>query len=327
MDYIKKNINLNTNFLHDMRVNFKPSLLTRILLDGTSKEKVGGGKIMRGGAEDAKYFVNYEINPDLEIHDFIDEWMSRGFLKLFILNIAIYLAYVTVGIPAVRNLFFGNIDMEPQTDYSQPEIDNFKQKYLKIVLYLFVFILFTVIYSFILEKLPYIIIYIYYYYYKKQGDNLDFISTEVYELFFNKFPSKQGNGNMDFFNSMESYAVIGIFIYFVLYFFLVKSFITTMRYPEYTVDGEELPTEKKFIIYYSLTVIFTILFMMGMFAAHFAYRTPVNFVYMIIIIALYSLVVCYLYSFQLRRKKIMMIMMFVILFLIVLLNLFILQAK
>ena len=38
MDYIKKNINLNTNFLHDMRVNFKPSLLTRILLDGTSKE-------------------------------------------------------------------------------------------------------------------------------------------------------------------------------------------------------------------------------------------------------------------------------------------------
>ena len=325
-----RNINLDTNFLRNLRLNFKPSLLTRIILDGGAKTQSGGGKLMKGGAEDAKYFVKYDINPDLELQDFIDEWMSRALIKVFILTISMYLAYLTIGSKLIRKAVFRDLDMEPSTDFSKPATDDFKEKYKKIVIFLLMFVIWTTLYSFILEKLPYPLIYLYFYYNKRIGDNVSFLATQTHEFFFNKFPSKQGLGNMDFYNSMERYAVFGIFLYFVVYFFLVKSFITTMRYPNYDLsksEDEELPTEKKFLIYYSLTILFTLLFMMGMFTAHFTYRKPFNLIYMVLVIALYSLLVNFLFSFILKKRKKLMIILFIAMSIVVFMNIYFLQAK
>lgn len=330
METSKSNINLDTNFLRNLRLNFKPSLLTRIILDGGAKPQTGGGKIMRGGAEDAKHFVTYGINPELELHDFVDEWMSRALIKLFILTLSMYFAYLTVGSGFIRRKLFDNVNMDPSTEYAQPSGDDFKDKYKKIVIYILIFVLFTAYYSFIIEQLPYPLIYMYYSYNKRIGDNVQFLAVQTYHFFFNKFPCKQGMGNMDFFNSMERYALFGILLYFIVYFFLVKSFINTMRYPKYDLnrtEDEELPTEKKFLIYYSLTILFTILFMMGMFVAHFTYKKPFNLLYMALVVALYSLLVNFLFCFILKKRKILVIVMFISLFILVLLNIYFLQAK
>ena len=330
METSKSNINLDTNFLRNLRLNFKPSLLTRIILDGGASPQTGGGKIMRGGAEDAKYFVTYGINPDLELHDFVDEWMSRALIKLFILTLSMYLAYLTIGSAFIRKAVFKDFDMEPSTDYAQPSADDFKDKYKKIVIFILMFVIWTSLYSFIIEQIPYFFIYIYFYYNRHVGDNVQFLATETYNMIFNKFACKQGLGNMDFFDSMERYALFGILLYFIIYFFLVKSFINTMRYPRYDLDKteeEELPTEKKFLIYYSLTILFTILFMMGMFSAHFTYKKPFNLLYMVLVVALYALLVNFLYAFMLKKRKILVIVMFISLFILVLLNIYFLQAK
>jgi hypothetical protein len=314
------NINLNTEFLKNIRSNFKPSLLTRLLLNGGTSNTTNDN-IMQGGAQDAKYFVKYEINPDLELGEFIDQWMSRVLVKIFIFTIALYLAFQTVGSEGIRGRLFKNVNMDPSTETdSSPDAD-FKGKYVKIMLITFILIMFTTVYNFILSKIPYIFIYIYFYYNRKVGDDVTFLANTTFELTFDKFPSKQGFGDLKFYDSMQRYATLGVFLYFLVYFFLVKSFITTLRYPNYTgAEETEFPVEKKFLIFYTLTVMSVLLFMVGLFVAHFTYKDVVTISYMILIVALYALFVNFLYSYQLKKQKIKMMVFFFVLLLIVVFN-------
>ena len=314
------NINLNTDFLKNIKDNFKPSLLTRVLLNGGTAKKFTD-HIMQGGAEDAKYFVKYEINPELELGDFIDQWMARVLVKIFIFTIALYLAFQTVGSQGIMGRLFKNVNMDPSTDSDASPEDDFKDKYKKLMLLTFILIVFTTVYDFILGKIPYLFIYGYFKYNKKVGDDVVFLTNTTYDLIFNKFPSKQGFGDLKFYDSMQRYATVGVFVYFMVYFFLVKSFISTMRYPIYTGAQEtEYPTEKKFLIFYTLTVMSVLLFMVGMFTMHFTYKDIITVAYMILIVALYALFVNFLYSYQLKKEKIKMMVFFFVLLIIVVVN-------
>lgn len=314
------NINLNTDFLKNIKDNFKPSLLTRVLLNGGTAKKFSD-HIMQGGAEDAKYFVKYEINPELELGDFIDQWMARALVKIFIFTIALYLAFQTVGSQGIRGRLFKNVNMDPSTDSDASPEDDFKDKYKKLMLLTFILILFATVYDFILGKIPYLFIYAYFSYNKKIGDDVVFLTNTTYDLVFNKFPSKQGFGDLKFYDSIQRYATVGVFIYFLVYFFLVKSFISTMRYPVYTgAEETEYPTEKKFLIFYTLTVMSILLFMVGMFTMHFTYKDIITVSYMILIVALYALFVNFLYSYQLKKEKIKMMVFFFVLLIIVVVN-------
>lgn len=330
-----KNINFDTKWFQTMKANFKPSLLTRIIFEGGARNINKSTNnltdyyglvtptpktIIQGGTQQGGADVN--LDEVINIPSFTDNFLARGFLKLFILTLSMYIAIILVVNTGLSKKLFPSVDLEDQYDNSDiSPSDDFKNKYKKIFMILLMFVLFTTIINAIIEYTPLIVLFIYFKLNQKILDDPWWLAEESYNNIFNKFISKQANGNMKFYDSLQRYAIFGIFIIFCVYFFFVKSFIQDMTYSQYTSSADtEHKTEKKFLLHHMLIVVFFMLVGLGMFSFHFEHRDPLMVIYTLIIIALYSLILCFIISYELKRNKKIVIIMFVVLFIISLLN-------
>lgn len=328
-----KNINLDTKWFQTMKANFKPSLLTRIIFEGgaprskPSPHKLAGyagfvTPIIQAGGAALTGGADVKLDEVVNIPSFTDHFLARAFIKLFILTLSMYIAIILVVNTGLSKKLFPSVDLEENYDESDiPPSDVFKMKYKKIFMTLLMFVLFTAILNTLIDYIPLLCLYFHFKINKKLLDNTWWLAEESYNNIFNKFISKQGNGNMQFYDSIQRYGLFGVFIFFCIYFFFVKSFIQDMTYAQYTSSiDDELKTEKKFLLHHMLIIVFFILVALGLFAMNFEHRDPLMVIYTLIIVALYSLILCFLVSFELKKKKKFVILMFFILLIHVLIN-------
>lgn len=305
-----RNINLDTNFLKKLKVNFKPSLLTRIILQGGASDDTNLGasetyvKNMVGGAGKT---VDLSDMKQKDMPSFVDHFMARGYCQLFFLTLAMYLASRIIGSKLISGHIMSNVDlMDPEMDYEGKELspkEVFILRYKKIMILLMLFIAISAILLLVIQHIPLLILYVYFNINKKKNDNVWFLAKESFDNIFYKFVSRTEAGNMNFYISIQRYALYGIFLYFLIYYFFVKSFINNMSYPRFMEDEEQEATvERKFLLHYSLVVLYMVMFSISLFCIHFEFTNPITIIYTFIIIGLYSVFVSYAFYYDMTKR-------------------------
>jgi hypothetical protein len=285
-----------------LRDQFKPSLLTRILFEGGYN-----GGVQKGGEENVGVDLT-QIDAlqaptpgQKEIPTFIDAFMTRSLVRVFILFLAMYVAMVVIGIPGVIETIFKDVDMSEPNSAEDGVI--FKQRYKKLILFLLVFIIFTMIFQIIMYVLIKVLLRLIFEANAPIGTDASKYADMILESLFETFDTDKGKKNMKLYISIERYALLGIFLFFIVYFLLVKSFINLMTYPPYTDNPiNEHRVERKFLVNYILTVIYFILFALGLVVAHYSYNDPVTFFVFIMFIAILALGINFTLSNDLRKN-------------------------
>lgn len=331
-----------------MRTAFKPSLLTRIIMEGGGIAKQGRDidlakdaaaimgvgawtGVQEGGAaspdipEGAFQLPEAFKNADRKtMAPFTDNFFARAMLRIFILTVSMYLAARIMGSTYFQENIIDKIDSSGM--FNNPDADagfSFKDKYKILLVVMGMFVALTIVINWALSWLPYIMFYIYFRIITKPGEKVKELAQISFQYIFDEFIAKEMNGNMKFYLSIQSYAIWGLLIFFVVYAFFVESFVMTMLYPMTNEKEEagELPWVRKFLIHHMMVVIFAILFMVGLFVIHFAPQDIIGIVYTIFFICVYSLLLCTLVLLEVRRKPLAVrLILFVALFVLVVAN-------
>lgn len=313
------------NLLRIARNEFKPSLLTRILFEGGNKFGVKNTSHI-GGAENAGVDLkdldfSEATNKKETLPKFIDAFMSRSFFRLFVLTISMYTALVIINIPGFVDAIFNDVVLsEPNLTNDK---DQFKKRFLKTILFILIFIIFTMVLQIGIIIAMKILLKIMLEATAPKNVNAEIYANNIIKSFFDSFSTQEGVKDMKLYISIERYAMFGLFLFFIVYFVLVKSFLNLITYPNYTDDpNNEFRLERKFLSYYMLTVIYFVMFCLGLTVAHYAYSDPVTLAYFVLLIAVYSLLINFAISYDLMKKILFFWIFMLILLCVVFLNVY-----
>lgn len=332
--------------------SFRPSLLKRIIFEGgarVTKEAQDAqlsreaaaimgafsdqvslpGAAQAGGGVVAGMGDPMELPPALagadrkQMRPFTHHFLARAFLRIFILSLAMYLASRTVGSQFFQEVLLDKIDTTGMFKTADEDAGfSFKDKYKAIIVVIAFFIGLTVVYNWILSWVPYLLLYLYYSAVTRPGEKVKDLAQLSFKYIFDQFIAKEINGDMKFYMSIQSYAIWGLLIFFIIYAFFARSFIMTMKYPDYNMgngDGE-VPWPRKFLMHHMVVVVFAIMFMVGLFVFHFGPRDIQMIAYTAMIVCLYSLVLCQLVLYNLKKSPffidliIILVLLFIVLF-------------
>lgn len=296
---------LDTRFLQNLKQSFKPSMLTRILFEGGASNAAAAlasesAVAMSGGAAAIQPVL---FQSGINLPSRTEQFIARAMIKFFVLVISLFCALKVVERVGLVFIFPSiSLDENPDSEESPNKI--FKQKYKKIIVLVFLFIIVTTVIYYLFMKIPLGILAGYYVGKKLPGESVMELAKAKYDTLFNSFISRDGPGNTVFYNTMQLYALFAVFAMFVIYFLLARGFINNLRYPQHTDnEDDELATETKLLTYYMVTIMYTLLFMIGIYAAHFTYNQPITIAYFMMLITLVALFVNFTVKYILAKKN------------------------
>ena len=284
-----------------IRDQFKPSLLTRILFEGGYNKNQSGGAEDNAGIDITKIEGLQPTTAQPNAPTFIDAFMTRSLVRVFILFLAMYAAMVVLAIPGFIETIFKDVDMSEPNAAEDGEI--FKKRYKKLILFVLVYIILTMVIQVIIYFLIKVLLRLYFESVAPVGIDATKYADDILISLFETFDTNKGKNNMKLYVSIERYALFGVFLFFIVYFLLVKSFINLMTYPPYMSNPiNEQRVERKFLVNYILTVMYFILFSLGLVVAHYSYNDPITFFVFIMFIAILALGMNFAMSHDLRRN-------------------------
>lgn len=314
----EQGLNFNTKLLKSIRNSFKPSLFARMLYEGgglKALSQTGGGPPIVAGIDPVDVLA---ASPS-----YIRFFFARSIVFVFMVVIAYWAALKTATVPAIQSGVMGSVDV------NSDETSGHK-KWLRLMLLLLVYLLFFVLWMKVVMLVPWGAMYMYY---SSLGTIKDvYAHTEAaFQSVFHVFTSNSGPGNMAVFDSFLAYSVWGVLIMFLLYTLFVKSFFKGISYPEYHENDKEEPkTEKKFLLFHTLTSIFILLFMIGIYCAHHSFSSTedmVWLVYMYFMIGAVALLIQLMIRYELKRSIFMFLILGFLLLGLVMVNSSILEGN
>lgn len=316
----------STSFMDAINKHLKPSLMYRIVLDGgrpnkkdidgrfENLRKLGFAKnILDDNAGVPKNIVENHIKQiggdikdklpirdDVVLPGFLEMWVAKAFLLLYIFIVSMLISHKVLSVLGIHKR--ANFDDPPDNEESKKV---FFKKYLWTILYLFIFVIFTLIFENIIMALIYYSLVFYYsniFELKLLDDPWD-LAKQRFQLLFEIFISKNDVGDMSIYHGIQMFALVGIFIFSVVYLLLVKSFLQNVRYPIFCKDEErDYHGQAKFMLFYIMNLIFFILFCIGMYVFNFSSRENKLFLVKILLyITMYSVLVCFVFKYELRK--------------------------
>lgn len=309
------NINFNTKLLRSIRNNFKPSLFARLLFEG------GGLKDQSGGAP-----IVATLDPKdamANAPSYVRFFFARSMVFVVMVVIAYWLALKVTTSPAIKDGVMGGVDV------NSDETSGHK-KWLRLLILLLVYILFFIIWMKVILFIPWGAMYMYY---SSLGTIKDvYAYTEAaFQKVFYVFTHNKGQGDMSVFNSFLSYSVWGVLLMFLFYTLFVKSFFRDIAYPNYHEDDKEEPaTEKKFLLFHTITSLFILLFLIGLHCAHHSFSSTedmVWLVYMYFILGGVALLIHVMYRYELKRNIMIFFMIALLMIALVLVNSTVLEGN
>lgn len=292
---------------------FKPSLLTRIFMEGGAAKEMQTK--VQGGANQVSAAAGMVINNAAEYLDintvYANGLLSKAYFWLFVLMLSLYLACKIIGSSSLKSVFFK--DEDPNSDFDNQEVV-FKSRYAMIVKFTLVFILFVVLMHMFIYMVIYIFLAIFV---GAMSKNINTVGKDIKDAFLKRFWLFEG-GNMSVYIYFLAFALFGLFAFQIIYFAVARSFYSYMAYPDY-IDrekstAEEHSTPSKYIMNYSVIVFSTVLFLLGLFALHF-YTKPMAvmpLIFSLLLLFLYSVLFNIWIGFELEKKYPLVVVMLLV---------------
>lgn len=319
---------MNTQNLNQVEQNnniFKPSLVSRIINEEFSNKVYLNNELedkpfLFGGSSEKEIIKSDNIN----IHDNINTNIGkRIFIHIFILFIALFLSVIITSIEPIHNAIF-----------KENSLDNndtiFKKRYIQILIFTSIFILFTIVILILLYSLLYIFIGLYVSATNQQNDYLFPLINKTFKNAFWNFD----NGNMKIYFNILLFTLIILFIGYLIYFAIVKDYLNNIWFGNYiTNDNDEHSLSKKYLINYAF-IVFNMTLFLVLFSFIIAYLFPdslnllsltdisIRLFYYILVISLFSVFAGLVFFSYLRKDLKKLIIYFSIFFIISILSIF-----
>lgn len=223
----------------------------------------------------------------------------RAFIRLYVLFFAMYLAAFLITSSIVKDILKA---MKIDIDKINSDEEDAKKKYLVVVLTLVIFLALTALLDHLIMRAIYWCIFLYYDTGSAIGESAEFLAKLTYRVWFDEYGTKYGEATMGMYVMMSKFALIGMGILMVLYLLFVKSYLERIDYPEYAPDKGEHSNQRKFLLLYALTVIYIMLFMIGLFTVFEARTNIVIIGYTLIMLFGYALGATGIVHLTLKKK-------------------------
>lgn len=288
--------NIPTQLQQEDPFKFKPSLLTRVFMEG--------GRNAEGMTPTVATVIQGGMSQVAA-----GSALAKVYLWLLILMISLYVAAKIMGSSALVPAFFKEDDAN--ADFDNPEVV-FKYRYIMMIRYTLVYILMVVLVHLFIIAICYMIIAIFA---AAMAKDMSHVGSDISKAFSSRFWSFNG-GNMSIYMYALGFVLFGLLAFQMVYFAAARSYFSYLAYPEY-VDkeistAEEHSTPMKYILNYSVIVFSSMLFLLGMFAMH-NFTKPVaigpllmNILLLFIYATIYNLWI----GFELEKKYVHMGVMF-----------------
>ena len=243
-------------------------------------------------------------------------FMKRAFMWLLVFMISLYIAAKITGSGIITNIMFR--EDNPSANFDTTDIV-FKERFKLTMRYLLLYItILTIVIVLILSFVCTLVALFVGARAKDMRSALEDISNAISNMFW----TYTIDGSTYTMKTMISYlamSIFGMYIIFLIYFSLAKGYLTNMYYPDY-VDTEKSTAPEhtqptKFILNYSLLMMFILAFMLGNYMFHnISNKSEMafNMFMLIIYVVLYTLLI----SFELCKNYVLMILAFVIMIVI-----------
>lgn len=272
----------------------KPSLIDRLFFTGKKTDQLTQmmQKVMTGGA--AKSADEKKL-----LRGFTDIFFARSMFFFYLLFLAYFIAIKIMDSEAMKE----GILKTSRLDRKDKPWGN---RYIRLVLYLLVFLVFVALLLWAFQQLIYFGFYAYVSTNSKPGENITPVVDELYDRHFFKFEASDVDGNLDYMFKFINYCIWGVFVMFIIYILFVRSFVSQTTYPDYTDDEVEMErsSERKFLVFYSLISLYAFLVFVTVFVSEWNWEIGfVKFLLPVLVIGLLSICASFVFFFDLKKQS------------------------
>ena len=307
-----------------MADEFKPPLWKRVL-----NESIGAVSQIQEGGGDVKDTLSNMKQSTKDFYTTVSQSFNAGFMKrvivrMFILNISMYVAMTVMKIFSVDKLIIvmGSNEKEFKDQ-------SFGSRYGKILLIYIVFVILSALFNWVLTYGLYYCITSYFTANAPTGVKIPEYVENKWQLLWNKFETLDGFQSMSIFGVLYIIAMGGLLLYFMAYTFFANSFITRMDYPDYlydesTSDNEEGTREydviRKFLTHQQLFITYFLLIASSLVIADSTKGSIFHHMFsltLVFVMGVYAMFVSFMLRLDVNRKMTWMLINLALLFIYV----------
>lgn len=247
-------------------------------------------------------------------NSFPTEFTRRVILKTFILNLAMYTSMLLMNMLRIDKMILsiGEGTVENDADFQS---QSFGKKYGKILLLYVVFVLLAAAFNYAYTKIFYALLSAYVSANAPAGTNVEKLIKQKWTYVMDSFPTSDGQRDMSMYKMLFMVGLAGLILFFIIYTFFVRSFITQLDYPDYTKqesdeayadETKEYSLARKFLVHQSLFITYFILMASCLVIAHNSSGITENFfaILLVFILGIYAMFVTHMMRLDVQRKKV-----------------------
>lgn len=270
-----------------------------------------------------------KLDHHLQTSQYILGYVSKALLRVVVLSLAMYISLLIFS----KTQLDRKITQINEGNNQLPE--SYVQRYwLLIALYL-VFVVFTTVMYIILKYMMYGAMYFYIYIKAPKDADVASLVISAWNTFWNTYNGYNGEGSMSSYDNLVMIALYGLLVFFALYAFFAKSFITQLNYPNYTgldqnsaLDPEnEYSVPCKLLAHQATFIVLFLLFVLSFLVIQITHEMPLSGwwqgVYSlgaVLWITIYAFMYCMFVKYELQQKSLQIIISLMILILFVVLS-------